>query len=471
MSLRRALLAAGHRGFGLKASSAKIRALRRPHELYDTLLHTIQSAQHRVSLAALYLGTGEHERRLISALEHAMATKPQLEVQVVVDGRRARRRNKEGRSTLSMVEPLVRRFPDRFRMGLVTMPAAARAAQLPAPLDEVAGVFHLKAFVADDEVMISGANLSTDYFVDRQDRCICLSHPPVAGFYHDLLTTMRGGCRGNSEHHAGGSSSSSSNSRGHSSDDVISDAVAQPHWKAPLMDMLRQTGRLDARGLSGGEAKDEERGKVEGDADGDVDTWIFPTLQCAPIGVEQDHQITRLVLQHCPPNAQVRLASAYFNPPEALASDLARCAGTHLRLLTAHTSSHGFQHARGLMAAVPSCYDLLTQRFTLWLRSQRKVGTHWAFAFYRRQNWTFHAKGLWLFGLGSIPHRFTELDMDVQFTLNRDDPNAEERALTIVGSSNFGMRSTQRDLESQLVRVPTHPLSPLSTFLRPELDV
>jgi CDP-diacylglycerol--glycerol-3-phosphate 3-phosphatidyltransferase len=37
-------------------------------------------------------------------------------------------------------------------------------------VSEVVGVCHLKAYVFDDDVMISGANLSTTYFTNRQDR-------------------------------------------------------------------------------------------------------------------------------------------------------------------------------------------------------------------------------------------------------------------------------------------------------------
>ena len=37
-------------------------------------------------------------------------------------------------------------------------------------MSEVIGVCHLKAYVFDNDVLISGANLSTTYFTKRQDR-------------------------------------------------------------------------------------------------------------------------------------------------------------------------------------------------------------------------------------------------------------------------------------------------------------
>ena len=41
---------------------------------------------------------------------------------------------------------------------------------LPPRVSEVVGVCHLKAYIFDDDIMISGANLSNTYFSTRQDR-------------------------------------------------------------------------------------------------------------------------------------------------------------------------------------------------------------------------------------------------------------------------------------------------------------
>jgi CDP-diacylglycerol--glycerol-3-phosphate 3-phosphatidyltransferase len=41
---------------------------------------------------------------------------------------------------------------------------------LPNPLDEICGVFHIKIYIIDDQLLLSGANLSSEYFRDRMDR-------------------------------------------------------------------------------------------------------------------------------------------------------------------------------------------------------------------------------------------------------------------------------------------------------------
>ncbi len=61
---------------------------------------------------------------------------------------------------------------DRGRSGVFLFPVNDERLQriLPSPLDEVADVFHMKAYIVDDEMVLSGANLSKEYFDDRLDR-------------------------------------------------------------------------------------------------------------------------------------------------------------------------------------------------------------------------------------------------------------------------------------------------------------
>ena len=123
----------------------------------DTAFNT-----HRISLAALYLGTEDHEQRLIAALDKTLQARPNVTAQLLFDGRRARRVSRVTKmSTVSLLEPILTKYPGRITLGLLTMPAAKKVSFLPSPLDEIAGVMHMKAFAVDDELIISGANLST----------------------------------------------------------------------------------------------------------------------------------------------------------------------------------------------------------------------------------------------------------------------------------------------------------------------
>jgi len=58
---------------------------------------------------------------------------------------------------------------------------------LPPRVNEVVGVSHIKAYVFDDDVLMSGANLSSDYFTIRQVIHRELFHPP---FQKPCLTNL-----------------------------------------------------------------------------------------------------------------------------------------------------------------------------------------------------------------------------------------------------------------------------------------
>ena len=59
---------------------------------------------------------------------------------------------------------------------------------LPAKFNETIGLQHCKLYVFDNSVLISGANLSTDYFTNRQDRYVLIEDcEPLATFCESLV--------------------------------------------------------------------------------------------------------------------------------------------------------------------------------------------------------------------------------------------------------------------------------------------
>ena len=118
----------------------------------------------------------------------------------------ARRQAGAPASSLEILAPLL--DAPRVRVSLVSAPrpwaaaAAAAAAVKPgevssgasavvALLQEVVGVQHIKGAVFDDDVLLTGANVSADYFSARQDRCILLRGcAPLADLFSELLVAL-----------------------------------------------------------------------------------------------------------------------------------------------------------------------------------------------------------------------------------------------------------------------------------------
>ena len=76
-----------------------------------------------------------------------------------------------------MLSPLKKdSFRKKLRVGFFHMPDTGmiKGRFSESAIREVFGVHHIKAHIFDNNVLITGANLSEDYFTDRQDRCIVI---------------------------------------------------------------------------------------------------------------------------------------------------------------------------------------------------------------------------------------------------------------------------------------------------------
>ncbi|KAI5169594.1 CDP-diacylglycerol---glycerol-3-phosphate 3-phosphatidyltransferase [Pancytospora epiphaga] len=127
-----------------------------PNEFYKKILEKINSSN-TVHLACLVLGAGEKSRRLIDALSTRM--RENRKTVLMID----RSRNMGNASLVAYIDK-VKLWP------IIELVDMSKCRFLPYMFNELLGVYHLKAYVFDDEVCISGANLDESYFVDRIDR-------------------------------------------------------------------------------------------------------------------------------------------------------------------------------------------------------------------------------------------------------------------------------------------------------------
>jgi CDP-diacylglycerol--glycerol-3-phosphate 3-phosphatidyltransferase len=63
---------------------------------------------------------------------------------------------------------------------------------LPKRINEGWGLQHMKLYGFDDELVLSGANLSNDYFTNRQDRYHVFSSKEITDFYHQIYLAVCG---------------------------------------------------------------------------------------------------------------------------------------------------------------------------------------------------------------------------------------------------------------------------------------
>ncbi|KAL9630885.1 MAG: hypothetical protein Q9164_006193, partial [Protoblastenia rupestris] len=140
-----------------------------PAEFYEVLKAKIRRAKRRIYLSTLYIGKSEHE--LIATIRNALNSNTSLRVSILTDALRGTREAPQP-SCAALLAPLVRDFPDRVEVRMYHTPnlTGLRKAFIPKRINEGWGLQHIKLYGIDDEVILSGANLSNDYFTNRQDR-------------------------------------------------------------------------------------------------------------------------------------------------------------------------------------------------------------------------------------------------------------------------------------------------------------
>ncbi|XP_024217364.1 CDP-diacylglycerol--glycerol-3-phosphate 3-phosphatidyltransferase, mitochondrial isoform X2 [Halyomorpha halys] len=388
----------------------QVSILHKPEEFYQTLLDRCKKAQKRIMLASLYLGTGPLEKELVHAIESQMDQIKNLKVNILLDANRGSRGKENSRT---MLMPLVKN-EEQCKISLFHTPSLRGPLKylLPARYNELVGLQHMKLYLFDDSIIISGANLSEDYFTNRQDRYIMISEcKDLADFYWDLIQHI------------------SDVSLELDKSDNLTPRAYHPFKssKRTYVDFARSKiwGYYENR-IMNNKSSQNKKGKSH-------DTLVFPLLELPPLGVHQDSHVTERVLEAAEEGSKVTVSTGYFNLTDQYASSILYRSQAYYRILMAHPSANGFLKARGLASGIPSAYTGLALRFFQNIKSTN-ASERVIMLEYARPGWTFHAKGLWYTPIGE-----------------------SSPLLTLVGSSNFGSRSVRRDLEMQAAILTTNP--------------
>ncbi|XP_068984049.1 CDP-diacylglycerol--glycerol-3-phosphate 3-phosphatidyltransferase, mitochondrial [Bombus flavifrons] len=390
-------------------NGSKIKVIHEPSVFYSTLVQKCKNARKRITFASLYLGTGKLESNLVNAVNEALITSNgNVEVKILIDFMRGSRGKLNSRK---MLEPLLNgKHGHCCQIFLYHTPKLRGFLKMITPdrFNELIGLQHMKLYMIDNDIIISGANLSNDYFTNRQDRYFVIEDcEELCDFYDELVQRV-------------GEFSFVLKPDGNT---VLNPALKANPLKDPITFIEKAAHSVKAlfqRELE--EYSDPE--KIAKDLD--VDTWIFPSVQMGQLNIYHDSQITLKLLQTAPPGTTLKLATGYFNLTSEYSEALLKhCQGT-CHLLTAHPTANGFFTAKGIAGCIPAAYTKIEEAFVKYcnkLGQQNRV-ILWEFI---RPGWTYHAKGLWY----SLPEQ-------------------EKPCLTLIGSPNFGYRSVNKDLETQI---------------------
>ncbi|KAI8339350.1 hypothetical protein BC941DRAFT_420238 [Chlamydoabsidia padenii] len=395
-----------------RMKGGQIEPLYEPTDFYKELKARILSAKERIFIAALYIGQSEQE--LVDTIRQALSRSQHLQVHILIDCLRGTRTSK-GESSATLLATLLRDYPQQVQVSMYHTPDLKGVLKktLPPRFNESIGLMHLKVYGFDDTVMLSGANLSTDYFTNRQDRYILFHDQQLTHYYQDLLKVV-------------GSFSYRLTRNGQL---IMSDSTADPVRHSRLFKQQARERLLTFIDKYINKNNDHVHGSD------DDDTVVLPVIQMGPFGIRQDEKLTLTLLDIAhrqgvtnSDNRQlwwtIHLTSGYFNFTDRYKQFILNTRAK-FKFLTASPEANGFFNSKGVSRFLPPAYTFIERQFyrqVVKAKKQEMIGIEE----YKRPGWTYHAKGLW-----------------VNFT-NKSWPS-----LTMVGSPNFGHRSSQRDLEAQ----------------------
>jgi len=396
--------------FGVNGEQVKV--ITRPSDFYNELLTRSGSSNKRIILSSLYLGTGEKEVNLVKSIETSLQQNSDMNTRVLLDWCRGTRCT-SGVSSASMLLPLVQKFQQQFRVSMYHTPQLRGLVKkfLPPRWNETVGLQHCKIYIFDDSVIISGANLSSDYFTNRQDRYVLIQDcKKLADFYEQLVTNI----------------SKFSLQMNEKEEFSVDKSKFSSHpFESKYSDFKQKSGDIINKFM-----KEEKLKNTMEDTELEkYDTWIFPTVQMGPLDIRQDSQVTVEILRSGEAGGRFTFGSGYFNLTQEYLDEIVHKSESEFDLLMAHPKANGFLGAKGFAGGIPHAYTHIAKKFFNKIKKyglQDRIRMHE----YEREGWTFHAKGLWYY-----------------------PPGNSYPTLTMVGSPNFGYRSVNKDLETQLTIV------------------
>ncbi len=355
----------------------------------------------RIALATLYVGTGDLELELVHQIAKIQRSRHgKIDIDFLVDFHRGQRLTSPGKheawagkNALSSVQML--KNVENSNCYLFKSPAmnAIEDAVLRGTAREICGVQHMKIYVFDDYSLISGANLSDTYFTNRQDRYFLIKSSELANYLQNMIKTI-------------GKFSFKTGSKDFIQKPELS---GEENFKEKIEDFVNPSKDMSFH---------DERNNV----------LIFPSFQLGSYSLNQEKNLLKDVFSNCDSEHHIQLASAYLNFPDFI-NDMIMQASNPTTLITANIDANGFFGAKGLKSLVPQFYESLTYTMHHSL-SQSKYPEQKALHLYSRLDWSYHQKGLWI----------SSKKNHVPF-------------LVSIGSSNYGIRSFSRDLESSFYMI------------------
>lgn len=127
---------------------------------YECLVKGVHRSNRRIIMSSLYWGGGVKEALLM----HLLTRREGVRINVILDEARFT----SNKNSIFFSEP---------RIKCIQLASPNNYFFLPSPIREIFGVYHSKYFIFDDQLVVTGANISHDYFGPRLDQYVRITLP------------------------------------------------------------------------------------------------------------------------------------------------------------------------------------------------------------------------------------------------------------------------------------------------------
>ncbi|RNF16793.1 putative phosphatidylglycerophosphate synthase [Trypanosoma cruzi] len=486
----------------LPVRAESVRILPSPKRFFEELQKRVHAAKRRIIISALYIGDGPLARQFVACLEDKVAEMARsgqpLDVCLLLDYNRMHDRHNLltlkqlltlAHSTSGSATGIDSQAMVRVRLFLFQTPC--RWNRLFAPFGrakEALGVQHTKIFCFDDcDTILSGANLSDDYFSTRMDRYVVIEdNVHVTAWFSDLAHTL---CRmshcvvchgealtghnatnnnnnNNNNSNNGDVNSNGRNMRNRSNGYTVhkkSELVILPNALGidPSLESAAFSARAKqlleefaARAVAASELFSPEEEKEE------YDTFLFPTLQFARANIFHDSLVVQQLLHKAPASTRIFFTSPYLNMYAPFVDEMLASETTY-DFITASVNTNGWRGAKGLAGYIPYFYLQLERAFYFLMR-EYGCSDRVRVREFSVDGLTFHAKGVWFVESEDGTSEHTEMPtkggrsgMHADSDACANTREAEEKGikapyLVAYGSTNYGYRSVHKDVEAEV---------------------
>ena len=370
-----------------------IEILHSPNDFYKHLLQSIDGAQERIFLSTLYIGKSEYE--IVNHLDEALEKNPKVKLSLLFDALRGTREAPKECSA-SLVAPLISKFgPERVSVNLFHTPNLYgwKKSRIPRRFNEGWGLQHMKIYGVDDELLLSGANLSNDYFTNRQDRYHIFRSSSLADWYSDLLDAV-------SKISYRLSVGSDFNPSGKSFEGLTLDWAGEgpsPSDGRPS-EFMEAATKIIGKCLSVNSSQSKSI-DILNSAEKAI---VYPLVQMGsiiPSDLSTEYWAIRKLLELLSdPTAQKKWAftAGYFNPePEYQRLLLESSDSDEGVVIAASPYANGFYGSSGLSGRLPTAYTHLLTKFMERIKESKHISVEeWQKGVVNQLGgWSYHAKG------------------------------------------------------------------------------